>query len=149
MKYFKITLPKQKGGNLIYPPNYQDEIGDYAVDHLYFDEDGVSKLLLLIEDVNAKNIIRENVEEVSETDAITISNIFETKTEQITDEGKIRRLELKAALSIPLTTDELKAIDPADPTSGFGYTEILADRLITAKQLELTKAIIEESPKEI
>jgi hypothetical protein len=143
MKYLKITLLEPPGQEIVYPAGYQSEIGDFAQDHLYFDElkgDGISSLLLLIpdKDFDAK-MIRDNVEEITETDAKALSATYETKTEVIVDEAKLRRLELKSRLSIPLTTEELDAIDPTKPDSVFTTTKILADRV---DELKTTEAVL-------
>ena len=128
MKYFKITLGKDTAG-IIYPDNYQREIGDYAEDHLYYKEGATDYLLLCIPDDKSGSVVRKNVVEVTEAEAKAISENNEPRTEQVTDEAKVRRLELKASLGESLTTDELKALDPDDPTLGFGKREILSDRI--------------------
>lgn len=129
MKYLKIHIQKN-GTQMVYPPGYQSEIGDFAVDHLYYVEGTDDKLLLCIPDKDFKNsMVRNNVEEVTETNANLISTTNEQKIETITDEAKVRRLEIKSRLGIALTKDEEKALDPTDPTPGFGITEILADRI--------------------
>jgi hypothetical protein len=108
MKYLKITLPKEKGGNLIYPDRYQAEIGDYAKDHLYFDDEMGANLLLLISDEDYKpSMVREGVVEITEIDAKAISEANETRTEVIVDEAKVRRLEIKSRLGMELSTEEL------------------------------------------
>lgn len=133
MKYFVVTIKLRQSsgtkGRMVYPPNYQVEIGDYAVDHLYFNDGDVKKLLLLIPDKNSTGIARENVVEITEAEAKAISNANETRTEKITDDAKIRRLELKVARGMTLTPDEEKALDPVDKTPGFGYEETLSDRI--------------------
>lgn len=141
MKYFDITLRKAKGStSLVYPANYQAEIGDYAQSHLYYDDDnGTSKLLLCIEDTDAVNIVRDYVVELTEAQAKTISEQHETRTETITDEAKVRRIELKVARGQALTADEEKAINPLDSTPGFGMRKILADRIEDLKTLESKK----------
>jgi hypothetical protein len=127
MKYYKITLDKNPKG-LVYPENYQSEVGDKAVDHLYWDEGQQTYLLLLIPDTE-KDIIRKGIEEITEIDAKSISTTNETKTEVVVDEVKLRRIELKAQLGQTLTKDELDATDITKPTSVFGTTKILAERI--------------------
>lgn len=137
MKYFKITLRQTVGnGDYIYPANYQQEIGNYNEGHLYFSENGEPRLLLCIKDVNAKNIIRDYVTEITEADAKAISKANETRKEIITDEVKIRRIELLAKLGYPLTENDKEAIDPNSPTSGFGIGKILADKIEDLKKEE-------------
>lgn len=130
MKYFKITLKQNKGSTtLVYPPNYQTEIGNNAVDHLYYDENDNPMLLLAIKDIDSTGVVRPDVVEVTEVEAKAISETNEVKTEKITDEAKIRRIELQVARGLPLTPDEEKALDPNDPTPGFGKSEIFSDRI--------------------
>jgi len=148
MRYLKIHIQKQKGGQLIYPVNYQSEIGDYAQDHLYYDENGESLLLLLIEDADFNDkMIRDNVEEVDEATATQISTDHETKTETIIDEAKVRRLEIKAQLGMALTTEETDALDPSKPNAAFGTTQILADRITPLKEVETAKVVALQAQK--
>ena len=130
MKYLKITLPKQVGGKLIYPDKYQAEIGDYAKDHLYYDDGDTTMLLLLISDEDYKaSMVRTNVAEITEAEAKATSEEKETRTEIIVDEAKVRRLEIKSQLGIAFTTEELDAIDPLKPGGAFETSKILADRI--------------------
>jgi hypothetical protein len=141
MKYLKIHIQVAKGGEMIYPDRYQSEIGDFAKDHLYYDENGESLLLLLIEDADYnEKMIRDNVEEVDEETATQISTDHEQKTETILDEAKIRRLEIKSRLGMQLTTEETDALDPTKPNAAFGVTQILADRITPLKSVEAVKA---------
>ena len=145
MKYLKITLPKQLGGNLIYPDRYQSEIGDYAQDHLYFDDANGANLLLLISDKDYKEtMIRDRCEEITEADAKAISESNETRTEVIVDEAKVRRLEIKSRLGMELSTEELEAIDPTIPGGAFETSKILSDRIDEKKAVEVA---IEETKK--
>jgi hypothetical protein len=129
----------------VYPVNYQPEIGNYALDHLYY-EDGLDlKLLLCIPDVDFNaGMIRADVVEISETDAKAISEAKETRTETIEDEAKLRRLELKATLGMSLTTEELDSIDPVKDNSVFSVSKILADRVEELKTKELGEIVIKE-----
>jgi len=134
MKYYKITLRyKPSTTELVYPENYQEDIGNKNYKHqssLYYNEaDGTPCLLMCIADKDAKDIVRDYVEDLTKTEAKELSEEYEARTEEITDEAKIRRLELKVAMEETLTADELKAIDPDDPTPGFGKTKILADKI--------------------
>jgi hypothetical protein len=132
MKYYKITLGKDSKG-LVYPENYQTEVGDHALDHLYWDENGQDYLLLVLPD-DKVNIVRSGVEEITETDATAISTANETQTETVLDEVKLRRIELKAKIGTKLTKDESDAIDPTSATSVFGKTERLAVRVAKLKK---------------
>ena len=140
MKYYKITLRQEPGGKLIYPSAYQSEIGNFSQDHIYYDdEQGNPLLLLCIEDSDANDIIRPYVNEVTEVEAKQISEDNETRTEEIVDEAKVRRIEIKSRLGLELSTDELKAVDPNDPDSCFKVSKILADRVVNLKDKESKK----------
>ena len=140
MKYLKIEL-RQKPGNttIIYPTNYEWEIGNFAVDHLYYDEKGKGWLLLLIPDKSfIPTMIRQYVEEITEVQVNQISEQFEPRIEKITDEAKIRRIEIKIQRNLSLTQEEEKALDPTNPTSGFEMEKILADRIVIKKLDEIS-----------
>lgn len=141
MKYLKITILEPGNGPMVYPVGYQAEIGDFAVDHLYFDEiksDGESGLLLCIPDKHFKpEMVRDGVVEITEAEAKTLSEANETRTEVITDEAKVRRLEIKSRLGLELTKDELDALDPTKVGSVFATSKILADRVTDLKSDEL------------
>ena len=137
MKYYKITLRQKPGSTeLIYPERYQEEIGNYNAGHLYYDEGDTPMLLMCIRDKDANNIVREYVEEITEKEAKAISEAKERRIERITDEAKIRRLELKVARGKTLTAEEEKALNPNDPTPGFEKNKILADRIDEMKTIE-------------
>lgn len=127
MRYYKITLGKGKEGELIYPLNYQEEVGNHAVDHLYWDEGQQTYLLLVIPD--KAEVLRDGIEEITEAEAKTISNANETKVELVKDEVKLRRLELKAILGHSLSADEVNAVDVEHPDSVFGTTKTLSERI--------------------
>lgn len=143
MKYLDIDIKPNAGSNiLVYPTNYQSEIGNFAKDHLYYDDDnGNPRLLLCIKDTDFNlSMIRDRVIEVNENNAKSISEAKEQRFETITDEAKVRRIEIKASLGIELTNNEEKAIDPNDDSvAGFGITKILADRIEKLKEKEINK----------
>lgn len=136
MKFYKILLRPNGAGGMTYPPNYQDGIGNFAVDHLYYREEGAGYLLLLIRDVDVPNIISQGVEEITEVEAESISVANEPETESVTDEAKIARLTIKSNLGQTFTPDELKAIDPDDSTPGIGKFKRLKDRIKEEKRIE-------------
>ncbi len=127
LKYYKLVLEKNSAG-LVYPTGYQSQVGDYAKDHLYYDENDKTVLLLVLPDT-VKNVVRDGVTEVTEAEAKAISEANETRTEKITDTAKIERIKIKISLGQALTADEIAALDPSSPVSGFGTTKILADRI--------------------
>jgi len=142
MKYLKITLRKNPGSTqLVYPENYQEEIGAFNFQHkghLYFDDDnGEPRLLLSIADKDFKpSMVRDFVEEITEVEAKAISEANETRTEQVVDEVKLRRIELKANLKQTLTQDEQDSINPDKKKSVFSRRDILADKIDKFKEME-------------
>jgi hypothetical protein len=137
MKYLKISLPKQPGGNLIYPDRYQSEIGDYAQDHLYFDDENGANLLLLISDEDYKDtMVRDKVVEITEDDAKNISATYDPSTEVIANEAALRVIEIKSRLGMTLTTDEMNSIDPNIPGGAVEMSKTLSDRIDTAVAAE-------------
>jgi hypothetical protein len=128
MKHYKITLGKNPDGSLRYPSNYQSEIGNYCLDHLYYDVAGTSYLLVCLPD-EIRDVVRTNVEELTEAEAKALSETHEERTEKVKDEVKLRRIELKVALKQELTAEEAKCIDKDDEASIFEDSKILADRI--------------------
>ncbi|OGO14209.1 MAG: hypothetical protein A2Y53_03645 [Chloroflexi bacterium RBG_16_47_49] len=140
MKYLKITI-LENGSTMTYPANYQSDIGDYVIDHLYYDDvkfDDQSELLLLIPDKDYNvSMIRDRVVEVTEAEAKIISEAHENRVEEIKDEAKVRRLEIKSQLGMALTTEEMDSLDPAKPNAVFTVSKILSDRIDEVKELAL------------
>ena len=139
MKYLKIHVRNNPGSNqMIYPVNYQTEIGNFAVDSLYYDVDGALKLLLCIPDKEYKeSMVRTDSEEITEVEVKAISEAKETRTEVIKDEAKVRRIEIYSRLGMVLTKEDQDAIDPTKPNAAFGTSEILADRVKKIKANEI------------
>ena len=130
MKYLKIDLFQPPGEKIRYPNDYQAHIGNYAIDHLYYDEGMDLKLILVIPNKNFKQaMIRESVVEITEVEVRQISESSEVRTEEVNDEAMVRRIEIKIKQGKSLTPKEEKAIDPDDDTPGFTKTKILADRI--------------------
>jgi hypothetical protein len=142
MKYLKINIVGDYKGGMVYPLKYEEEVGAYATDHLYYEEGGYAKLLLCFTDASFKStMVRKGIEEISEADAIAISEANETRSEFIKDEAKLRRIELKVAMGETLTSDETVSTDISQPTSVFGTTKILADKIVELKGKETAKEI--------
>jgi hypothetical protein len=140
MKYLKTKLLHASDGSLIYPPNYQVEIGNFAKDHLYYDEGGEDYLLLAINDSDySETMLKENVTLIEEGEATVISEAKETRTETIKDEAKVRRLEILSRLGMTLSKKDQDALDPTKPDSVFGVSKILADRITDLKVIESDK----------
>ena len=85
--------------------------------------------MVCIENKDADNVVREFVEEISADEVKEISKSTEVRKEEITDEAKVRRIELKIRMGDALSEDEKKAIDLNDPTPGFNAGKIFADRV--------------------
>jgi len=143
MKYYKITLGNV-GNTLKYPENYQEEIGDKAIDHLYWDENGVDYLILCIPAEKSAGIIRDKVEEIKEEEAKKISNLAEKSVYTTDDPSRIQHIGLKMQLitlkkqlgqeltpeeKLGLTQEEQDALNPNHPTPGFSKTKTFADRI--------------------
>ena len=139
MKFLKIELRKTPGSsNIQYPINYQSELGDFAVDHLYYDENDNGFLLLVIPNKYFKaTMIRKDVTEITEAEAKIIGDKHNPTAECITNEAVIRRLEIKSNLGQTLTPDEEKALNPNDLTLGIGLKKGLSDRIVEKKQHEI------------
>jgi len=143
MKYFVVTVRSKLGDTkCYYPKNYQEILDVTAIDK-YFEEDGVFKRLHVIPDDKAEGIIREDVVEVDEAEAKRISVINEVE-EIITDEAKIRRIEIKTKLGQELNEDELKAIDPNDSAVGINKIETLAEKIDYLKNKEINLELKKE-----
>lgn len=137
MKYFKVRVRSKKGSTqMIYPKGYQDDVGPFAKDHLYYEDEGHQMLLLAIPDADAKKIVRKDIVEIKKAEAGAISEAKEPRTETITDEAKVRRLQIKAQLKQKFAPSELKALDPNDPTPGFSKSVIFADRMAKLNEWE-------------
>jgi len=141
MKYVKVNIQNGNEGKLVYPEKYQEEIGNFAVDHLYYDEsEGVTKLILLIEDKDFNNsMIRENVEKITEKEVLKISEAKEVRTEKTINETMLRRLEIKSKLGEDFTQEEKDAINPDVEGGAIVKVRILADRISNRKEEEKSK----------
>lgn len=93
-------------------------------------------MLLVLPDA-VTGVVRKDVEELTEAEAKAVSEANEVRQETVTDDAKIKRLTIKASAGIELTPDELKAIDPDDPTPGIGKREILADKINKLKKAKV------------
>ncbi len=137
MKFYKIKLPYDISNKKhLYPPNYDNLLGVHNIGHIYYDDkaDGIFTLLIIVPNNKALDTLPKNVEEISESEAIKIANEYEPRTEQITDEAKIRRIELKVRMGKSLTRDEQDAIDVDHPSSGFNMSKNLEDKIRENKQ---------------
>ena len=144
MKFYKIKLPQGPGG-LQYPPNYQQLLGDHNVAHLYYDDevDGFAYLILSIHDGNTPSSLPENVSEITEAEAKALGDKYDPSVERITSEAVVRRVEIKSRLGVALTSDEERAIDPTDPTLGFGLSEGFSGRIDKVRAIETNRKVKE------
>lgn len=133
MKYFDITLHRNADRTLRYPENYQAEIGNKAVDHLYYDDEtGMPRLLLAIKDADATGISRTDVAEITEAAARGISESKESAVTQYSNEAEVARIQLKIMRNQTLTQKEEDALDPTSDEPGFTTRKRFIDRA-TAK----------------
>ena len=138
MKYIKVRVRRHPNGvswarkhgfpTMVYPDGY----GDIEFEHSgYVKEDGVTYVLGALKN-DASGLDRvlksDDVVELTKEEAVAFSEKNQQRTEKITDEAKIRRLEIKSRFGKRLTSDEEKALDPDDPTPGIQKNEILADK---------------------
>ena len=139
MKYYVIKLP-HVGGEHQYPPDYEQTIGVFNQGHVYYDDkvDGLFTLLISVLDKNALAVLPQNVFEVTEAKAFAIATQYDPKTQIIVNEAIVRQLEIKSRLGMPLSSDELKALDPAE-NIGFGVSENFVDKVEVKKLLEAKK----------
>jgi len=110
-----------------YPTGYMDL--DFARAG-YVEENGITYVLgYLDETQTAYATVSQSADvmELNKADAIAFSEANEERFEEVTDEGKIKRLTIKSQLGQAFTQAELDAIDPTKPTKGINNTEIFAD----------------------
>jgi hypothetical protein len=148
LKYYVVTIRTVPGDTgMIYPVNYQEEIGRFAVDALYYP--GITyyvQNLLVVLPADIVGVVRTGVKEISEAAAKAISEANEKREIQITDGGRIEKIQtnldivnVKRTLGLPLSTtesaggltvDDLKALDETDSSvKGFEQSLILSDRI--------------------
>lgn len=142
MKYYKIALKKRPVG-LLYPTNYQRDIGDKAASsdaHVYYtDEQDNPFLLIAIKDDDAVGIVRERVEQISEAELRTLCDQYEAAPLRFSDEAEIERIKIKVLRGQSLTENEEKALDPDDETvPGFTRRKRMYDRIAGIKAAEHT-----------
>lgn len=139
MRYLKVRVKQHPKGviwarqhgqpTMIYPNGYSQIEFKYTG---YIEENGITYVLGAVED-NDSGLVevlkdKEVVTELTKEEAIAFSEKNQQRIERITDEGKIRRLEIKSRFGKPLTLNEEKALDPNDPTPGLNLSKILSDK---------------------
>lgn len=142
MKFFKIALEKQATG-LVYPIDYQRDIGDKAASneaHVYYtDDEDNAFLLIAIKDVDAVDIVRDRVEEITESALKTLCDRYEPAPVRFSDEAEIERIKIKVLRGQELTATEEQALDPDDATvPGFTRRKRLYDRVAAIQLAELS-----------
>lgn len=130
MKYYKIKLP-YNGSEHVYPLNYDNTIGRFNQGHVYYDDetDGVFTLLISIPDDKVLATLPTNVTEVTEAEATILADKYDPEVTVITSEAVVRLIEIKSRLNLPLSTEETKALDPNDPTLGFGKSQNFVSKI--------------------
>jgi len=121
MKILKIRVRRDNFNTNIYPPGF---LLINCLEHLYYDDPqtDICWLLVSVNDADvAKMTDLKDVTEITVAEAEAISNIYDPRKELITDEAKIRRLDIKARAGEKLNPADLKALDPNDPALGIGY----------------------------
>jgi hypothetical protein len=127
MKYLQIRVRSNEKGEMIYPDGF---LQVRYLEYLYCDDTlaRTTYMLVMIEDKELEKIkVLTDVEEMTKANISIFANSYEPITEQITDEAKVRRLEIKAKIGEKFTLDEMKAIDPADPVLGINYRKRFSD----------------------
>lgn len=131
MKLLKIRVRADEKGNMSYPEGF---LTFSCLEHIYCDEleTGICWLVVLVEDKNLGKITDlKDVEELSVLDAETFTDKYDPHNTEITDEGMVRSIEIKAKANIALSSADLKALDPADSTLGIQYRVRFIDKAKT------------------
>jgi len=131
MKLLKIRVRSDEKGNMSYPPGF---LTFSCLEHIYCDEleTGICWLIVLIEDKNLGKITNmKDVEELTVLDAGTFVDKHDLRNTEVTDEGIVRAMEIKAKAGVALSSTDLKALDPADSTPGIQYRVRFIDRVKT------------------
>jgi len=129
MKILKIRVRADEKGKMLYPDGFTTF---QCLEHKYCDDlaSGICYLVVAIDDKNLDKITDlTDVEELKIADAETFLEKYDPKVTEITDEGMIRAIEIKAKLGTALSATELKALDPADSTPGIQYAKRFIDRI--------------------
>ena len=131
MKLLKIRVRADEKGNMSYPEGF---LTFSCLEHIYCDEleTGICWLIVLIEDKNLDKITdMKDVEELTVLDAGTFVDKHDPHDTEVTDEGIVRAMEIKAKAGVALSSTDLKALDPADSTPGIQYRVRFIDKVKT------------------
>ena len=135
MKYFVVTTRNQKGSTkVIYPDNYQSLLDVTIMQGAFYftdPSDGLWKRVHAVPDADCEAIRvlaggTNLVEEITEEDAFALSDTHQGGI-RVTDEARIRQIEIKQRGGETLTAEDSKALDPDDKSPGFGRNETLRD----------------------
>lgn len=130
MKILKIKILSDSfDGKMIYPDGF---LSFPCIEHIYCDEleTGICWLVVLVNDEDISKIKdMTNITELTIAEAEAFTDRFDPKMEEVTDEVKIRRLEIMVKAGMELTDDEKKALDPNDPTPGIKYRKRFIDKV--------------------
>jgi hypothetical protein len=153
MKYYQVITTQKVGDTRIYYPFEQESVG-YVHSFYYTDNETKQFVrLLAIPDVEAMakaDILNvEGVNELTEAEMFALIDTYEPVKEAISDEAKIKRIELKLRIlelklargqtinaEDELTENEINALNPESSESGIVYTKTSKDIINDKKILE-------------
>jgi hypothetical protein len=128
MKLLKIRVRADAFGGMIYPEGF---LSFSCLEYIYCDEleTGICWLVVLISDENFDKITdKTDVEEIDVAKAEEFLDKYDLRKTEVTDEARIRAIEIKTAAVVPLSAEDLKALDPADSTPGIKYRKRFIDK---------------------
>ena len=137
-KVLKLRIRRGEKNKMLYPPDnktYQKEIGDFNEGHIYcHDRDlDICHLVMIVPDaVASKYAGTPDIEELTKEDAIVMGGKFDPKTMFLSDEARVRRLEVltKADPTYVLTEEDKKSLDPDDDSvPGVQWKRTFADKV--------------------
>jgi len=131
MKLLKIRVRSDEKGKMIYPEGF---LGVICLEHIYCDEleTGICWLVVLVDDKELDKMPdQKDVEELTVLDAGTFVDKHDPHDTEVTDEGIVRAMEIKAKAGVALSSTDLKALDPADSTPGIQYRVRFIDKVKT------------------
>jgi hypothetical protein len=131
MKLLKIRVRSDEKGKMIYPEGF---LGVNCLEHIYCDEleTGICWLVVLVNDKELDKMPdQKDIEELTVVDAETFTDKHDLRNTEITDEGMVRAIEIKAKAGVSLSSADLKALDPSDSTPGIQYRVRFIDKVKT------------------
>ena len=129
MKLLKIRVRSDEKGKMIYPEGF---LSVNCLEHIYCDEleTGICWLVVLVDDKEMDKMAdQKDIEELTVLGAETFTDKYDPRNTEITDEARVRAIEIKSKSSISLNSADLKALDPADSTPGIQYRVRFIDKV--------------------